>query len=117
MTKGCAGEEAFWLSGLLTANGHTANRSNRVAFMKDLSMAILPGTGTVPRIRDEPIARLDRLEVGAKVVRKLIQDDQPFLRFIMALAGLPMKQGSPVGDQSRELIVQPNQVAGGLAQA
>jgi hypothetical protein len=78
-------------------------------------MAILARNGDTPRIRDEPIAGFDRLEVGAKVVRKLVQDDLPLLRFVLALAGLPMQQGFPIGDQGGELIVQPNQMARCLA--
>ena len=93
------------------------DRIGSICFHEDLSMAILAGNGNVPRIRNESIAWLDRLEVGAKVVRKLIQDDLPLLRFVVALAGLPMKQGFTVSNQSRELVIQPNQMAGGLAKA
>jgi hypothetical protein len=80
-------------------------------------MAIVARNGNVPGIRDEPIAWLDGLEVAAKVVRELIQNDLPLLRFILAFGGFAMKHGFTIGDQSGELIIQPNQVAGGLAKA
>ena len=68
-------------------------------------------------IRDEPIGWLDRLEVGTKVVRKLIEDDLPLLRFILALSCFAMKDGFPISDQSGELIIQSNQMAGGFTKA
>jgi hypothetical protein len=68
-------------------------------------------------IRDEPIGWLDRLQLRAKVVRKLIQDDLPLLRFILAFRCFAMKDGFPISDQSGELIIQPNQMAGGFTKA
>ena len=56
-------------------------------------MAVLARNRNVPHIRDEPIAWLNRLQVGAKMVRKLIQDDLTFLRFILAPGGFAMKHG------------------------
>ena len=79
-------------------------------------MAVVARNGNVPRIRDEPIGWLDRLEVRAKVIRKLIQDDLALLRFILASGGFAMKDRFAISDQCGKLIIQPNQMAGGLAQ-
>jgi len=59
MTKGCGGEEVFWISALFAVNRPSANSSNKLVFMEDLSMAILTRNGNVPCIRDEPISRVD----------------------------------------------------------
>ena len=80
-------------------------------------MAILARDGNVSRIGDEPITGLDRLEMGTKVVRKLIQDDLPLLRFILTPGGFAMKHRFAIRDQRGELIIQPNQMAGSLAKA
>jgi len=79
-------------------------------------MAIVAGDGNISRISNESIA-WHRLEVSAKVVRKLIQDDLSLLRFVLAFGCFAMKHGFAVGDQRGELIIQPDQMAGGLAKA
>jgi hypothetical protein len=80
-------------------------------------MAVFAGDGNGARIRDKSIGGFGRLEVSAKMVGKLIQDDLSLLGFILTPGGLAMKHGFAVSDQGGHLIIQPDQVARGLAEA